>query len=403
MNAVNALALDEVPFLNVSDPQFSIRSAETLAARDKSWYARTPYGFAVLRYEEMSKLIPSRKLRQGSYAWPAHNQATGSFADWWSRMLLSHEGSEHARLRKLAAPAFDQKLIAGLIPTFQALANELIDDFQSDGRCEFMTAFAEPYASRVILTLLELPQDLWREFTEIAVDMGLALGVTYKQDMERVNSATDRLFDYAREVIAQRRSRPLGDDFLSNMIRANDSDDGSLSDQELYDMVVLAIFGGIDTTRNQLGLAVDTFIANPDQWDLLGSQPELAAAAVEEVMRVRPTTTWVTREAVETFEFQGVTIPQGSTVHLFSQCAGTDPKIFPDQKFDITARRRRHFGFGGGIHHCIGHFIARGDMTEALALMARRMPNLRFDGTPEFLPDSGNTGPISLPIAFDQP
>ncbi len=40
-------------------------------------------------------------------------------------------------------------------------------------------------------------------------------------------------------------------------------------------------------------------------------------------------------------------------------------------------------------------------MSEALALLARRLPNPRFDGTPEFLPDSGNTGPITLPIAFD--
>ena len=40
-------------------------------------------------------------------------------------------------------------------------------------------------------------------------------------------------------------------------------------------------------------------------------------------------------------------------------------------------------------------------MGEALALLARRMPNLRADGAATFLPDSGNTGPITLPLAFD--
>jgi cytochrome P450 len=71
--------------------------------------------------------------------------------------------------------------------------------------------------------------------------------------------------------------------------------------------------------------------------------------------------------------------------------------------FDITAPDRpRHFGFGGGRHYCLGHFIARGDMGEALILLAQRLPNVRHDGDPVFLPDSGNTGPVSLPLAFDQ-
>jgi len=233
--------------------------------------------------------------------------------------------------------------------------------------------------------------------------MGLALGVTYHRDQDRINAATDRLFGYAREVMAERRKRPLTDDFLSSLIRANDADEGNLSEGELFDLVVLAIFGGIDTTRNQLGLAMETFVHHPDQWRLLAQQPDLAAGAVEEVMRVRPTVTWVTREAVEEFEFEGLVFPKGCTVHLFSQSACSDPREFPEGVFDITAQRRRHFGFGGGVHHCLGHFIARSDMSEALALLARRLPNPRFDGTPEFLPDSGNTGPITLPIAFDRP
>lgn len=401
MTSSDVLSVADSPYLDVSNPAFSIRSKEVEAAREASWYARTPYGFAVLRYDEMSKLLHSKKLRQGSYAWPAHNQATGSFAKWWERMLLSKEGKEHARLRLLANPAFSPKLITSLQPKFQKLANELIDSFHDAGKCEFMSSFAEPYAARVICTLLELSHDRWRDLTDNAVQMGMALGVTYKQDMDRINAATDRMFDYADEVIKDRRQRALGDDFLSSLIRANEQGDELLSEQELYDMVVLAIFGGIDTTRNQIGLAMETFIRHPDQWRLLGERPDLGAAAVEEVMRVRPTVTWVTREAIEDFEFQGLLIPKGTTVHLFSQAACSDPRAFPDNDFDITAERRRHFGFGGGVHHCLGHFIARGDMTEALAILARRLHNPRHDGEPMFFPDSGNTGPVNLPILFD--
>lgn len=393
------LNAEAMPYLDVSDPAFSIRSEAVADARDASWCARTPYGLAVLRYDDVQKLLRHPKLRQGSYRWPSHNGVTGLFARWWENMLLSQEGDTHARLRRMANPAFSPKLIGALQPKFTELANMLIDRFADRGECDFIAEFTEPYATGVICDLLGLPFDKWRELADIAADMGLALGVTFKQDLTTIDAATRRIFDYAEELVALRRAEP-SDDFIGMLVRANAETD-QLSDQELLDMIVLAIFGGIDTTRNQLGLAMATFVEHPDQWALLGEQPELARAAVEEVMRVRPTITWVTREATETFTYNDTEIPQGTTLHLFSQSAGSDPSVFPEPGFDIAAARKPHFGFGGGAHHCLGHFIARGDMTEALKLLSQRLKNPRFNGEVKWLPDSGNTGAITLPIAFD--
>ncbi len=401
MSSSSPTTLEAAPYLDVANPSFSIRSKEVLEARAQSWFARTPYGIAVLRYDEVNALIRDQRLRQGSYAWPAHNKATGSFADWWIRMLLSREGADHSRLRRLANPAFAPKLVKKLTPVFQEMANEIIDGFAKNGTCEFVADFSEPYATQVICALLNLPRSEWRGLAELAVDMGLALGVTFKQDETKINAATDKLFGYAKMAVDALKQNGLGDDFLSMLVKANEEDKAALSDQELYDMIVLAIFGGIDTTRNQIALAMDMFVQYPEQWKLLGDDPELARAAVEEVMRVRPTVTWVTREALVDFNYQGLDIPKGTTVHLFSQAAGTDPSVFENPDFDITAKRQVHFGFGAGAHHCIGHFIARGDMTEALALLAKRIKNPRFNGEVQWLPDSGNTGPIAMPLTFD--
>jgi cytochrome P450 len=172
------------------------------------------------------------------------------------------------------------------------------------------------------------------------------------------------------------------------------------SGEELRGAIVLLIFGAIDTTQNQIGLAMATFLDHTDQWALLAEQPDLGRQAIDEVMRVAPTTTWTTREAAEDFEFQGVEIPKGTTVHLMSAAASTDPAVYDPDRFDITVERERGVGFGGGIHHCLGHFVARTDMAEALPLLAQRMPNPRLDGEPVWLPLTGNTGPVALPIAF---
>jgi len=389
----------DVAFLDLANPDFSIRSEAVREARERNWYARTPYGLAILRYKEMGSLLRDARLRQGSYRWPEHNNAMGLFADWWHRMLLNRVGADHDRLRRLVNPAFSPRLVAPLLPRFEAIADEIIGAFARRGRCEFMSEFAEPYATRVICELLELPHDRWRDLADAAAGMGLALGVTYAANQEKINAATARMFDYARELVDDHRATPR-DDFVGNLIKANENKE-TLNDDELADMIVLAISGGIDTTRNQLGLGMSIFIENPDQWRLLASNPELARNAVEEVMRLRPTTTWVTREALEDIEVNGLLIKKGTTLHLFAESAGTDPRASLSPAIDITSEPARHYGFGAGPHYCLGQTVARADMTEAFRQLSQRLKNPVYDGVPSWLPDSGNTGPVKLPIKFD--
>lgn len=124
--------------------------------------------------------------------------------------------------------------------------------------------------------------------------------------------------------------------------------------------------------------------------------------AVEEVMRVNPTVTWVTREAIEDVDLNGLHVPKGGIVQVLSHAIGTDPSRMGEEAgFDITVEDRPlHAGFGGGIHHCLGHFVARTDMSVALPLLAQRMPDATADGPGEWLPVSGNTGPVRFPIRF---
>lgn len=228
------------------------------------------------------------------------------------------------------------------------------------------------------------------------------MGVRIRENLPRIEAALAHLYACADALIADRRGRPR-DDFMTALVEAQ-ADGERLTATELRDSLVLLIFGGFDTTRNQLGLAMQTFMDHPAQWQLLAERPELGPAAVEEVMRVSPTTTWVTREAVADFTFDGLEIRAGTTIHLFCEAAGTDPRAFGDPEFDITVTGRPpHFGFGGGVHYCLGHLVARTDMSVALPLLARRLREPRPCGEAIWLPCSGNTGPARLPIAFDQP
>lgn len=381
--------------LDLADPTFDVTSAEVHEAREESWYVETPWGWAVLRHAEASTLLRDRRFRQGNARWPEQNGIhSGLFSDWWRETLLSLEGDDHTRIRRLLVPAFGSKTIAAMRPQFQAIADELVDSFAPRGRVEFISEFAEPYAARIICLLLGLPEPQWEQVARWAEDLGASFSIDVGNQVPRIEAALEGLTAYVERVVADRRARPQAD-LVTTLVQAD-----QLTHRELSVALVFLAFAGMETTRNQLGLAVQTLLLHPDQWRLLAERPELGANAVEEVMRANPTVTWVTREALEDVDLHGLHVPRGGIVQVLSHAAGTDPRAVPDPSFDITQQRPPHHGFGAGIHHCLGHLVARTDMAVALPLLARRMPDAEPDGPGEWLPVSGNTGAVRFPIRF---
>lgn len=390
-----------MPFLDLTDPGFDVTAEPVHRAREASWWGRTPYGYAVTRHEESAALLRDRRFRQGNAQWPAQNGVeSGMFSDWWQQTLLSLEGDDHKRIRQLLTPAFRSRPIEAMRPRFERLATELVDGFSARGRVEFVHEFAEPYSSRVLCMILGLPETEWARLARWADDLGKSFGINIKADLPRIEAGLNGLYGYVAQLVAARVADPR-DDLVTALVRAQ-QEDGSLTREELGVALVFLVFAGMETTRNQLTLALQSFMRHPDQWALLAEQPELGPRAVEEVMRVNPTVTWITREATCDLDFHGLHLRAGEIVQALSHSAGTDPRVMgADPGFDITvADRPPHTGFGAGVHHCLGHLVARTDMAVALPILARRMPEVAPDGPGEWLPVSGNTGAVRLPLRF---
>lgn len=389
---------ETLPFLDLAAPGFSTRSPEVTAARAQHWCARTPWGLAVLRHREAGQILRDRQFRQGSHAWPRLNGLTGSFADFWKRSLIGQEGEAHRKLRALAVPALSAMHVDAMAPDFSALATELCEALPS-ARCEFMESFAAPFAGRVVCLLLGLEASRWREVMADAVSLGLAMGLDGRRHLDQINLSCDRLQALAEDLLARAQTGELEHGYVGRLVaRAATLED--VKRQELVDLVVISIFGAVDTTRAQLGLAMALFAENPVQWNALHNDPGLAGAAVEEVVRARPTTTWATREAIGDVSFGGLIIPSGTSIHVLVHATARDPQICGAPNFDITRRRKTHFGFGGGAHSCLGALVARSDLSAALRVLSGLLSEVRLDGEAVFLPETGNTGPVSLPLSY---
>jgi hypothetical protein len=395
---MDVTAHSDVAFFDIMDPGFRFDSPEVRAAATAGWWARTPIGLAVVRYQECLELLRDQRLRPGTLDLMAAYGVSGTFADWIQAVLSSFQGESHRRQRRLINAAFTQRSVDVLRPFMRAKAHELIDSFAGDGSCEFMTAFAEPYSSWVIAELLGIPAERFDAFFGWATDIGLGFGPTAVAEQDRIEAAVAGLHACCDELAVKRRQNPA-DDLISSLLTA-EPDGHPLTDEELCLLFSVLVFAGRDTTRNQLGLAMMTFTHHLAQWRLLAKQPGLAGTAVEELLRVNPVNSGMGRVATEDCTFQGVDIPAGTHIMLFIAAANTEPNTFGDAPFDITAQRKEHLTFGGGIHYCLGARLVRAEMCEALPILASRLGHIAL--AEPVLPQTffGVTRPATLPLQF---
>jgi len=186
----------------------------------------------------------------------------------------------------------------------------------------------------VICALLGTPRHDWKLFSDGPTDIK-KISMESRADEAGILNAWQALDDYLEDMIAHRR-HTLTDDLISELIRAED--DGHKTRPRRN-----ARTGRGPARRGHrhhpppTGRCRDLLCDHPDQWALLGEQPELVPRAVEEAMRYRPIGFGLPRIATEDVELAGVRIPSGTIVLANTAAANRDPAAFSDpDRFDIT-------------------------------------------------------------------
>lgn len=399
---VAELDLPVVDTFDVEDRERRTRLQQQ-AAREH-WLVKGNLGYAVLHYDDVVAIL--RDKRWHSAASKIAELSGVSDPEFLRRRrvsILTAEGDEHTRLRRLVAPAFAPRAADRLRPFMRQVIDDLVDQVVDEGRCDAVASLCDPYPIPVICELLGAPASDWQSFSRWATDVLKIFDFDLARDLPVIMAAQDELEAYTLELIARRREQP-GEDLLTALIAAEEAGD-RLSSTELVVMVEAVILGGTDTTRNQLGLALALLSEHPEQWRLLAERPELSARAVEEIMRVAGAVRGTARIASEDIVYRDVLFPAGTLVATSVATANRDPGVFPSpDDFDITREPvgQPQLTFGSGIHYCLGAALARAELQEALPLLARRLPGLRLDGEVRYKSAlAGIFGPVELPIAFD--
>jgi cytochrome P450 len=396
----------ELPSFDHTNPELrgeKYRDAMTSLEGHDGWLATNPFGFTVLDRESGEFFLRTKAaVFPGLTIAELFNITDGPLHEEIVRNIININGDDHRRLRNLVNPALSPRRVDRYRPAMREFLTQLLDGLPGDS-FDFIDAFAKPYPSLVIAHVMGAPLTdaprlhHWSNWIQRQFD-----AASLMTERELIEEAVAEFYEYEEGLIATRRATP-GDDLITDLINAEQ--DGERFDQdELRNLILNILVGGVDTSQSQLAHAVRLLALHPDQWDRLREDPDgLALAAVDESLRYEPITPFTARITIEEIEHRGVTFPAGAII-LVSAWHGNRDGIEPDA-FDITAERPRArvLTFGAGIHYCVGANLARAEMQEGLAFLAEHVAAVELDGGLagiEYGTPSGIYGLQTLPVRF---
>lgn len=306
---------------------------------------------------------------------------------------------EHTRLRKMVMPAFSPKAVAKMRPRVEQVVQETLEELGAATSFDFIKDFAYPIPAIVVAELIGVPaadRDMFKKWSDDILT--LVFGAQGQEDRrELAQQGLIELTDYLRDLIAEIRKDP-GEDIISSLVQAREIDP-PLTDDEIISTCALLVFGGHETTTNLIANGTRQLLLNRDQWNLLRDRPELIGQAVEELLRFDGPSRLEARLLVEDVELRGKTLRAGDSVYLVQSAANRDPEVFTDPfTLDITREKNAHVGFGFGVHHCLGNFLARLEGNVVFSAVIERLPDLELDGPETWHTTMMSRGMKTMPV-----
>lgn len=318
------------------------------------------------------------------------------------RILPNLDGPEHSRLRKLFVKAFHRKIVEDLRPYVRSRIGVILDRAAAAGDVEFNEGVARQLPGAVILRLLGMDESYLERLKAWTDGVTRALTSFDPQPewLDRLEQVVTEMIEVFDREIAGRRASP-GPDFITALVNASEGTD-RLTIDEIHGALILTIIAGHDTTSNSMTLGVRALARHPAVWQELRDHPERGTDVAVELMRFSAMSTGQPRLAAADFEWKGRHVRQNDLVLLMIAGGNRDPHVFADPNRLDTSRTNNDLSltFGPGVHHCIGHMLAKLQLGEFFATLPQRFERVEVLEEPEFLPNLVFRGVTGLKVRF---
>jgi cholest-4-en-3-one 26-monooxygenase len=318
------------------------------------------------------------------------------------KLMLMIDPPDHTRYRKLVNRGFTPRMITQLEPHIRELTDQVLDRaVAKGGEIDFVVDIAAELPLEVIAELIGVPSEDRHKIFEWSNRMVGSEDPEYIVSDEEVFNAQVEMFMYAQQLAEQRRAAPA-DDIITALLSA-EVDGESLSDMDFNLFFLLLSVAGNETTRNAIAHGMNAFLENPDQYELLASDPDRhLPGAVEEILRWATPVLYFRRNCTRDTVVGGQTIRAGDKISLWYISANRDEDVFTDPfRFDIERDPNTHIAFGGGgPHFCLGAQLARLEIRLLFEELTKRYPRIEAVGPPDRLRSNFIGGIKHLPVRF---
>ena len=314
-------------------------------------------------------------------------------------MFIAMDPPKHDRLKQLFQRGFTPKRIAEHEDEIRAIAVGVLDGLEGTDECELVSTVAQPVVSRVIGSFMGIPpedDEVWAHLMNVVIGAG-------DEDLNPegteavMQQSVPEIFERCNRLIEERRETPT-DDLTSVLVHA-ELDGESLSEQEIVMGFFLLMAAGNDSTKATYSSGMRALLENPDQRDLVLSDPSLIGGLVEESLRMFPAFAHFRRTAMQDTELRGQPIREGEKVVMWYVSSNRDEEHYEDpDRFDIT-RTTEHQAFGaGGRHFCLGTALARLELRILFEETLARFPEMELAGRPKHAVSPFSNQLTALPV-----
>lgn len=314
------------------------------------------------------------------------------------RPPLHLDPPEHTPYRRAIDRALGASRLAAIEPVIEAHVAKLLDTYIAQGGGDFVEGFGSPLPALLFADWFQLSEAqtelLWRT-AQAFVKAWEAF------DVETVSKTSEILYDLARDLIAERRARPLDVEFdpVSSLLAATDAEGQSLPDAMLVGCVRQILVVGLVAPPVFLGSVAVHLARHPELADELRAKPDTIDAAMEEFLRLYTPYRGFARTTRSGTELGGRRIEPGEPIALAYASANRDEAVFesPDEFRLGRPNVREHLAFGRGPHRCAGMAMARMEFRIALRELLARTSRIELAGAPR-MSGMPEVGPVYVPL-----
>ena len=316
------------------------------------------------------------------------------------RTLPTMDDPDHRKYRNVTRRWFQPGSLRALEPQLAKLSKEYVDLIQeADGEIDFVREISVWFPLRVIMLILGVPEQDGEMMHRLTGQLFSPHDpdTARRTDGHAIAEAGAELFAYYKGLLEERRKSPR-DDLASEIANAK-IDNAPINDHEALSYCVSITAAGHETTAGAIAGGIDALSANPGQYGLLRSKPDLVTKAVDEILRyVSPVRSFI-RVAVNDYELRGRQIRAGQSVMMIYPSANRDEDVFEHPHvLDIERANNEHIAFGFGPHVCIGLALARLEMKHFLREFASRVEQIELTQPTTWVKTNFLGGPKSMKV-----